>query len=525
METYKVEPRTRLQEVFSKDQLVIPFLQRPFSWKPTEVVDYLEFILDRMGRRPEVCAAQIIILHDLETETRQVMDGQQRILSYVIYAIAMVSVTPEDPAVREAMRRFLTVSKNDGKLRIVSNYKNDNDALCALVAGRPEDCPRVGRVYEAYKACQSMVVRRRDTVPGFNPSNELTQLMTRVLFTVTVVWDAEDAAEHFQIINTTGRRLTRYQRTKMMCMAAVTTADEVSKTLLHNRLEELHAMMPGRGEDTTPNCPTSRMILLCSELMQGRVLDEMLNHETDSLKLLLKDVKPTDRFGLLCKCLDKAHQLNAVRDRLESTPAGTVVKEFLPWDAYRLLVLPFVAKHGDGEHVDSVVSVLAAHCVRRGCRPRPDNSISGLSRELRALLPMVREMWDTEQEPDALVSAVRRSLAHFHRGETSDEASRRLAAAEFSRGLAMATLMFIKEDGDPSPEDVLVKIGNTANRGGNSADVLGTYELMKSRPKKRQQYGDAHFKERSVAYATRIDALTAGILGVVDAQSSAEVSH
>lgn len=516
METYKVEPRTRLQEVLSKDQLVIPFLQRPFSWKPTEVVEYLEFILDRLSRRPEVCAAQIIILHDLESETRQVMDGQQRLLSYVIYAMAIASMTPDDPAVGDTMRRFLTVSKNGGKLRIVSNYKNDNDALCALVDGRTDECPRFGKVYEAYKACQALVMRRRASIAGYSPGNELTQLMTRVLFTVTVVWDAEDAAEHFQIINTTGRRLTRYQRTKMMCMAAVTTVSQECKSQLHDRLEQLHALMPGKAEDSSPSCPTSRMMLLCSELIQGRVLDAMLNHETDSMKALLRDAKPKQRFDKISACIDMAHELNRVRQRLDATAAGCVVKEFLPWDAYRLLILPFVAKHGDGEHLDTLVNVLAAHCVRRGCRPRPDNSISGLSRELRTLQPLVREMWDTDLAPDKFVASVRKSLAHYYKEESAECARQRLAATELSRTLALVTLVFIGTDGDGEEDPVIVKVGNTAGHSGNSADILGTYELMKSRPRKKPTREDNACKERSAEYAERIERLTAGILGLAD---------
>jgi hypothetical protein len=510
METYTVESRTRLREVLRKDGLTIPFMQRNFSWKPDNVAEFMEYVFDDISNI-EVYLGRIIVLYDEDSETRFIIDGQQRLVSLITYVASVALAFPNNEGIRDIVDKFLLKVRSN-EPRLVSHYSTDNASIRAIIGGNT--LSDTGLVAQAHRKCMGIIGRRYSHAEA--ALEEIESLINKLLFDVVVVRDAENAARIFEVINTKGERLTNYQRVKMSCMTAISKESDERKSAIHNRMEALNAAaLPYNRSNGSNKSLTGRLMVASSEIMQNRVGDQAIDMEIASLRNLML-LRAGHEYEALVECLDKSDRMLNAFVHIEGWPEGMTMMGYLSWDAVNGLIIPVIETcdiFGEDEGLfRELVNVIAAHCVRCVTRPRQHNSVSRMSNELMALLPHAVALWNKFLSLSDYVSIVRRSLGDFHMAESADAVRHKMTTTDMPRQLAAAMLWFIEDHVDDTFD--IVRIANSPGKSRIQSDVIGTY-ILAQLVNKRQKYSDDFILRSSNLIAQRLEQKSATILRLV----------
>jgi hypothetical protein len=197
----------------------VPPYQREYSWLEDEVLEFWNDLHKALG--DDAYFLGLVILTE-EGDRRQVVDGQQRILTLTLLAAALYhdAMASGRKALAERLQATFLYSmdyETDAKgPRVILSDKADNETLQAILATghgkegllQVEEDSLSQRMEESFKLLQKKL--REDLAQDpFKRLGVWTEFITnRLYFAVFIHPDSAEAYRVFEVINTRGRELT-----------------------------------------------------------------------------------------------------------------------------------------------------------------------------------------------------------------------------------------------------------------------------------------------------------------------------
>lgn len=207
--------------LMSSSSFEIPPYQREYSWSDDEVSEFWSDLSSSLGDEPYFLG--LVILTD-EDGRKQVVDGQQRILTITLLAAALYHEATERgrKALAERIQadflRSIDYETDETKPRVVLSDSTDNATLQRILAGTNLAKPTSGNKDEEDSLSKRMKkaflflreeLRKDLASDPFKRLGAWTDFLTNyVYFAVFVHPDAGSAYRVYEVINTRGRELT-----------------------------------------------------------------------------------------------------------------------------------------------------------------------------------------------------------------------------------------------------------------------------------------------------------------------------
>lgn len=538
MDSYKVEPRTRLRELMgcSKDGLNIPHMQRPYSWKSDVVREYTEFVFAELDSSPtsEMYGSDIIIWYNDCIDAKNVIDGQQRLITLtIIIGTIAIMFKDGDDAIGALANKVLLM--RDGMTRIKTPLKNDQAALDDIANGRIPTAP--GPILQATRACMSSLQDRYNRICDDDERadqrafQDINNILTRVLFEVKTVFDIAMAIKIFDTINSKGVRLTRFQGLATRCFSFIGDETSDAKNMkLRQRLEVLDADVVKGIKPGFKNCTASRILASCCQMKGGNVPRGIDEFKCLTSFFSLHDKK---KYDVLIDMVKSAGDICKAMVRLSNTANGRVVFKFLTIETVHWLIVPFIYKYGDGDWLDVFVEIIAAHCIRTGNCQRKLNGSMVQTNEIEDLYAEYAEpMFQasvTQPHKQSYIDGVRDALTNYHThfAAVAEVVVDRIANAIVSPQEANIILWFLKSDvrtAEIEHKNSVLKSMSSLGKKAKNPDFIGTFTIMSSvdKPKNKRQKCDVRedpleIMELSIEYAVELEAKTSRVLNLVQA--------
>ena len=208
-------------ELISSSRFKIPSFQREYSWKESEV-ENLWTDLTESDKEPNYFLG-LVILTDISkaVEEKNVIDGQQRLVTLTLLAKALCNKASElgqDALATQIEMAFLREVTNyatqDKELRISFMDKNDNATFEAILGGNSTSIDGLPKDMTSTTMIKSFTYlsTKLDEYLKDNAVDKLGNLTdflkNRVYFAVFVHPDDASAYRVFEVVNTRGRELT-----------------------------------------------------------------------------------------------------------------------------------------------------------------------------------------------------------------------------------------------------------------------------------------------------------------------------
>ena len=208
-------------ELISSSRFKIPSFQREYSWKESEV-ENLWTDLTESDKEPNYFLG-LVILTDISkaVEEKNVIDGQQRLVTLTLLAKALCNKASElgqDALATQIEMAFLREVTNyatqDKELRISFMDKNDNATFEAILGGNSTSIDGLPKDMTSTTMMKSFTYlsTKLDEYLKDNAVDKLGNLTdflkNRVYFAVFVHPDDASAYRVFEVVNTRGRELT-----------------------------------------------------------------------------------------------------------------------------------------------------------------------------------------------------------------------------------------------------------------------------------------------------------------------------
>lgn len=343
----------------SKIQFQIPVYQRAYAWDKANWKTFLEDIQES-SRHDNNYSYGSILLKTIEQDSRyDIIDGQQRITTLILFMRAMINVLSKRPVVDE-MRDFIEELTEDyivkkGKLRLeVVEY--DRDCFRAVVSeGRDTYTPNSPSQSQIIAAISYF--ERELELLDTDALEHICQTIARTDITRIELDGEKEAALMFELQNNRGKDLTNLERLKsyfMYQMYVYSESDETEGNIetLSNTFKEIYRLindikkLNGMTED-------SILIYHCNAYLNKAFgyrnlndIKEELKESTEKIQWIINFVRELkDSFEAIKKCQNSK---SYYRQKLFKLGAG----------AY---VYPFVIKgykYFDDEEMDKVYKML-----------------------------------------------------------------------------------------------------------------------------------------------------------------------
>jgi len=206
--------------VFSNNTFDIPRYQRDYSWGKDEVREFWSDLSASL-ELDSYFLGLIILTSPTETEAprKHVVDGQQRVITLSLLAIALYyeAVRRERKALAESIQgtflRSIDYETDDQLPRVQLSDAKDNETLRQILStGKCESTFDEGSVSEKMRSSYEFLSNELTTNLASDPFKRLGKwtdfLTNRLYFAVFVHPDASTAYQVFEVINTRGKDLT-----------------------------------------------------------------------------------------------------------------------------------------------------------------------------------------------------------------------------------------------------------------------------------------------------------------------------
>ena len=208
-------------ELISNSRFKIPSFQREYSWKESEVENLWTDLIES-DKEPNYFLG-LVILTDIDRarEEKNVIDGQQRLVTLTLLAKALYNKAGElgqDALASQIEMVFLREVTNyatqDKELRISFMDENDNATFDAILAGDSASVDSLPKQMTSTTMIKSFkyLSTKLDEYLKDNAVDKLGNLTdflkNRVYFAVFVHPDDASAYRVFEVVNTRGRELT-----------------------------------------------------------------------------------------------------------------------------------------------------------------------------------------------------------------------------------------------------------------------------------------------------------------------------
>lgn len=206
--------------LISTSTFKVPPYQREYSWLKDEVSEFWNDLKDSLNRSESSYFLGLVILTEDEG-TKQVVDGQQRLLTITLLAAAIYheAISRERKALAERIQadflRSINYETDETDPRVTLSDKSDNETLQAILetgkAHKPlalEEDSLSARMNDAFLFLRESLKKDLAQDP-FKRLGAWTDFITnKVYFAVFVHPDSASAYRVFEIINTRGKELT-----------------------------------------------------------------------------------------------------------------------------------------------------------------------------------------------------------------------------------------------------------------------------------------------------------------------------
>lgn len=204
--------------LMSNSRFEIPHYQREYSWLDDEVSDFWLDLKNALGE--ESYFLGLVILTE-EGATKQVVDGQQRILTLTLLAAALYheAIARGRRALAERIQadflRSIDYETDETNPRVILSDKSDNETLQKILADGVGSSPRINE-----EESLSARMQRAFEYLRTNLKNDLSQdpfkrlglwtdfITNKLYFAVFTHPDPASAYRVFEVINTRGLELT-----------------------------------------------------------------------------------------------------------------------------------------------------------------------------------------------------------------------------------------------------------------------------------------------------------------------------
>lgn len=389
----------------SKIQFQIPVYQRAYAWDKSNWKTFLEDIQES-SRHDNNYSYGSILLKTIEQDTKyDIIDGQQRITTLILFMRAMINVLNKRP-------------DEDGKIKelvgdLVEDYIIKKGKLRLEVVEYDRDCFRAvvseGRdTYTPNSPSQSQIIAAISYFErelGFLETEELVQICKTIEHTdiTRIELDGEkEAALMFELQNNRGKDLTNLERLKsyfMYQMYVYSESDETEGNIeaLSNTFKEIYRLindikkLNGMTED-------SILIYHCNAYLNkafgyrnlNDIKDELKESENKTRWIIDFTRELKDSFEAIKKCQNsKSHY----RQKLFKLGAG-------------VYVYPFIIKgykYFDDEKMDDVYKVLEMLSFRdklvhsrADYSSRLSDAIRTFSSDIDTLMDCVKKVFENE---------------------------------------------------------------------------------------------------------------------------------
>lgn len=193
-------------------QYVIPVYQRNYTWKKNKQVKQLLFDIEKIlrGETKKHFIGTIvynIINTDFIVREREVVDGQQRLVTMFLIAYALKNIAKakkQDDIVSVITNNYLENNSNDKyKYRLQPSISDDN-AYSYIAEDKIDDYSDNSLVMDNYKYLYSNLENLANKYSLMDLINAI-----REIYIVRIELDIEDDAQQiFESINSTGEKLT-----------------------------------------------------------------------------------------------------------------------------------------------------------------------------------------------------------------------------------------------------------------------------------------------------------------------------
>ncbi len=200
--------------LYSRDQYIVPFFQREYSWKKENWTrlwsDVLDLVKDGGKSRhfigPLVCTP----FEPFPGESKfQLIDGQQRMTTLSVLLAALRDVARErgeENVEAEINEDFLVHKRGKGwdRLKILPRA-GDREVLRGIIEGDVTKEMKRQRLYRAYRYFRRMLERHVEGLEQARPElRRFLAALTRQLSLVVITIDGENPYEIFESLNSTG---------------------------------------------------------------------------------------------------------------------------------------------------------------------------------------------------------------------------------------------------------------------------------------------------------------------------------
>ncbi len=201
--------------LYSRDQYLIPFFQRQYSWKKEHWARLWDDVLALIGEGgasqhfmgPLVCTPFRLV--PSEIPKFQLIDGQQRLTTLTVLLVALRDIATErgEESVEEEINEDFLVHKRErgwARLKILPRI-GDREVLRGLIDGESKKEFRRERLIRAYRYFRKAIEQHLDTVNETRPElRKLLSALTSQLSLVVITIDGENPYEIFESLNSTG---------------------------------------------------------------------------------------------------------------------------------------------------------------------------------------------------------------------------------------------------------------------------------------------------------------------------------
>ncbi len=238
----------------------VPLYQREYAWTQDDVEEFWNDLRNGLGEQPYFMG--LVILTD-EGDRRQVVDGQQRILTLTMLAAALrqEALASGRDALAEKIQsdflRSINYETDETDPRVVLSDSADNATLQAILKGtleRPEGRLDVGEEESISARIESAYLLLRDRLhqdlspDPFRRLGIWTDFITnRLYFAVFIHPDSGSAYKVFEAINTRGRELTTADLLKNYVLSQ---ARAVEKQAKYKQWQRISQQFPSAGNNS-----------------------------------------------------------------------------------------------------------------------------------------------------------------------------------------------------------------------------------------------------------------------------------
>lgn len=366
-----------LEHFFKYNKLKIPVYQRNYDWKRDnckQLLDDLKNNAKKLEKNRKHFFGSIIYIVDQDTESRSIIDGQQRIITTALLLSAIRDllktgeITSDDPKLGAKIDRKL-VDQDDGTV-FIRPVKKDVPAYNAIVKYKPEGYDEHSNLYINYEFFKNEIKK----LPPSITIDDLYESMNRLHVMVIRLNSQEDDAQMvFESINSTGLNLSEGDKIRNFLLMNLDSKEQTHFyddywTRIESNANDLSRFFRDYLTAVSESIPNLNRVYQSFKEYANELKDEGLSTEEFFSSLL----KYSKIYQNICQ-----HNLDYISSKASKTMyrinymESTVSYPFL----MRILDAYECGKMMKSD-VEEILSVLENYLIRRSVCGKPTNALN-----------------------------------------------------------------------------------------------------------------------------------------------------